>query len=262
MLRALFTAATGMEAQALRIDVIANNLANVNTTGFKSNRAEFQDLMSQTLKEAGSPSSTGTEIPTGLQVGLGTRPASTHKIFSQGDFELTQNNLDIAIEGNGFFQITQPNGDVAYTKAGAFSQDSDGRIVTPDGYALEPEITIPDDALSITIGSDGTVSVVQPGSTTATQIGSIEIANFSNPAGLKAIGRNLFTATTASGDAITGVPGEDGLGTLAQGFLEMSNVNIVQEMVDMIMGQRAYELNSEAVKTADEMLQVGTNIVR
>jgi flagellar basal-body rod protein FlgG len=243
MLRALFSAATGMEAQALRIDVIANNLANVNTNGFKTTRAEFQDLMSQTIKEAGASSSSNTEIPTGLQVGLGTRPAATHKIFTQGDFQLTSNELDLAIEGKGFFQILQPNGDLAYSKAGSFSQDSQGRIVTADGYPLQPEITIPDDTLSITIGSD-------------------ELATFPNQAGLKAIGRNLFTPTTASGDPITGTPGEDGLGTLAQGYIEMSNVNIVQEMVDMIMGQRAYELNSQAVKTADEMLQIGTNIVR
>jgi len=262
MLRALFSAATGMEAQALRIDVIANNLANVNTNGFKTTRAEFQDLMSQTIKEAGTSSSTDTEIPTGLQIGLGTRPAATHRIFTQGDFQLTSNELDVAIEGKGFFQILQPNGETAYSKAGSFSQDSQGRIVTADGYPLQPEITIPDDTLSVTIGSDGTVSVLQPGSTTPSEVGNIELATFANQAGLKAIGRNLFIPTTASGDPITGTPGEDGLGTLAQGYVEMSNVNIVQEMVDMIMGQRAYELNSEAVKTADEMLQIGTSIVR
>lgn len=262
MLRALFSAATGMEAQALKIDIISNNLANVNTTGFKSSRPEFQDLLYQSLRTAGSPSSSDTEVPTGIQIGLGTRTASTHKIFTQGDFQLTQNDLDIAIEGEGFFQILQPSGDTAYTRAGAFSQDSQGRVVTPDGYVLQPEITIPSDALSISIGADGTVSVLQPGSSTPTTVGNIELASFSNEAGLQAIGRNLFLETTASGSPTTGTPGQDGLGTLAQGFLEMSNVNIVQEMVDMIIGQRAYEINSEAIKSADKMLQMAANIIR
>ncbi len=262
MLRSLFTAATGMEAQALRIDVIANNLANVNTTGFKSSRAEFQDLLYQSLRSAGSPSSSNTEVPTGIEIGLGTRPVSTHKIFTQGDFMLTGNELDIAIEGDGFFQILQPNGDTAYSRAGAFSQDSDGAVVTPDGYKLQPEITIPSDALSISIGADGTVSVLQPGSSAPSTVGNIELADFANEAGLKAMGKNLFHETEASGSPTIGTPGEEGLGTLAQGFLEMSNVNIVQEMVDMIMGQRAYEINSEAIKTSDEMLQIAANLVR
>lgn len=262
MLRSLFTAATGMEAQTIRISVIANNLANVNTTGFKSSRAEFQDLLYQSLRSAGSPSSSSTEVPTGLEIGLGTRPVSTHKIFTQGDFMLTGNELDIAIEGEGFFQILQPNGDTGYTRAGAFSQDSDGAIVTPDGYKLQPEITIPSDALSISIGADGTVSVIQPGSSTPSTVGNIELSDFANEAGLKAMGKNLFIETAASGSPTTGTPGEDGLGTLAQGFLEMSNVNIVQEMVDMITAQRAYEINSEAIKTSDKMLQIAANLVR
>ncbi|HOC37906.1 MAG TPA: flagellar basal-body rod protein FlgG [Thermodesulfobacteriota bacterium] len=262
MLRSLWTAASGMEAQALNIDVISNNIANVNTTGFKKSRPDFQDLLYQTIRQAGSPSTAGTEIPTGIQVGQGTRPAAVQKVFTQGDYQNTQNELDMAIEGDGFFQITQPSGEVAYTRAGAFKLDSEGRVVTTDGFFLEPEITVPTDTVSVTIGTDGTVSVMQAGETEATEIGTIELARFVNPAGLHSIGRNLYLPTLASGDAVTGTAGEDGFGTIAQKFLEMSNVSVVDEMVNMIVAQRAYEINSKAIITADEMLQMANNLKR
>lgn len=262
MLRSLWIAASGMEAQSLNVDVISNNLANVNTTGFKRSRADFQDLLYQNLRLAGAASSSGTEIPTGIQVGQGTRPIAVQKIFIQGDYQHTQNELDMAIEGDGFFRAIQPNGEVAYARAGAFKLDSEGRIVTSDGYFMEPEMTIPADTVAISIGTDGTVSVLQGGETDPIEIGSIELARFINPAGLHSIGRNLFLPTPASGDAITGIPGEDGFGTIAQGYLEMSNVSVVEEMVNMIVAQRAYEINSKAITTADEMLQMTNNVKR
>ncbi len=262
MLRSLWTAASGMQAQALSIDVLSNNLANVNTTGFKRGRADFQDLLYETLRLAGSSSSASTQVPTGIQLGHGTRTAAIQKIFMQGDYQATQNELDMAIEGDGFFQITQPDGEIAYTRAGAFKLDSEGRIVTSDGYSMSPAISIPSDATSISIGMDGTVSVLQPGQATPNEIGTIELGNFINPAGLNSIGRNLYLPTAASGDVITGTAGEDGLGTLAQGFLEMSNVNVVEEMVNMITAQRAYEINSKAIQASDEMLQLANNIKR
>lgn len=262
MLRSLWIAASGMEAQTLNIDVISNNLANVNTAGFKRSRADFQDLLYQTLRAPGSSSSTGTEVPTGIQLGQGVRPVAVQKLFLQGDYQQTQNELDMAIEGNGFFQVMQPNGEVAYTRSGAFKLDSEGRVVTSDGYALDPEITVPTDATGIYIGTDGTVSVMQPGNTEASEIGTIELARFPNPAGLQSIGRNLLLPTTASGAAVTGTAGEDGFGTIAQGFLEMSNVSVVEEMVNMIVAQRAYEINSKAIQTSDEMLQLANNVKR
>ncbi len=262
MIRSLWTAATGMEAQQMNIDVVANNLANVNTVGFKRSRADFQDMLYQTIKSAGARSSAQTEVPTGIQVGLGTRTVAVQKLFLQGDFQQTGNELDIAIEGDGFFQIIQPNGEIAYTRAGGFKLDSVGRIVTSDGYPLEPEMTVPTDATTITIGADGTVSVFQAGSTTPTELGNIQLANFSNPAGLRNIGRNLLVQTPSSGVPAIGTPGELGLGTLSQGFLEMSNVSVVDEMVNMIVGQRAYEINAKAISTADEMLQTATNLRR
>ena len=260
--RALYIGATGMEAQRLNIDVISNNLANVNTTGFKRSRADFQELLYQTVKSAGAASSDGTEVPTGIQVGLGVKPAAVQKVFKQGDFASTENSLDLVIEGKGFFQISLPDGDTAYTRAGAFKLDSSGNIVTSDGYALEPALTLPSDTIDMTITADGTVSVTQPGSITPTDIGSLEIASFVNPAGLNAIGKNLFKPTGASGDATTGNPGSNGLGTINQGFLEFSNVNVVEEMVNMIVSQRAYELNSKVIKSADEMLAMANNIKR
>ena len=262
MLRSLWTAASGMEAQALNIDVLSHNLANVNTTGFKKGRADFQDLMYETLRLPGSPSTTSTQVPTGIQVGLGTRTAAIQKIFLQGDYKATKNELDMAIEGDGFFQITKPDGDIAYTRDGSFKLDSDGRIVTSDGFLLEPEISVPPDAMTISIGIDGTVSVLQAGQSEPNEIGTIELGNFINPAGLNAIGRNLYLPTAASGDVVTGTAGEDGFGTIAQGFLEMSNVSVVEEMVKLISAQRAYEINSKAIQASDEMLQLANNIKR
>jgi flagellar basal-body rod protein FlgG len=248
-----------MQAQALNLDVISNNLANVNTSGFKKSRAEFQDLLYETIRPAGTSSSQDTEVPTGIQLGHGTRPSTVLKIFSQGNMENTQNELDLAIEGDGFFQISLPT---AYTRDGAFKLDSDGRIVNSDGFALEPEIAIPSDALSISVGLDGTVSVLQAGESTPSEIGTIELARFVNPAGLISMGKNLFITSEASGDEMTGTAGENGLGTLAQGFLEMSNVSVVDEMVNMITAQRAYESNSKAIQAADEMLQLANNVKR
>jgi len=262
MIRSLWTSATGMQAQALNLDVISNNLANVNTSGFKKSRAEFQDLLYETIKPAGTPSSQDTQVPTGIQLGHGTRPSTVLKIFSQGNMENTQNELDLAIEGDGFFQITLPNGETAYTRDGAFKLDRDGRIVNSDGFALEPEISIPSDALSISVGLDGTVSVLQAGESIPSEVGTIELARFVNPAGLISMGKNLFITSEASGDEMTGTAGEDGLGTLAQGFLEMSNVSVVDEMVNMITAQRAYESNSKAIQAADEMLQLANNVKR
>ncbi len=262
MIRSLWTSATGMQAQALNLDVIANNLANVNTSGFKKSRAEFQDLLYETLKPAGTSSSQDSEVPAGIQIGHGTRPSTVLKIFTQGNMENTANELDLAIEGDGFFQIILPNGETSYTRDGAFKLDSDGRIVNSDGFALEPEISIPSDALSISVGIDGTVSVLQAGDSTPSEIGTIELARFVNPAGLISTGRNLYITSEASSDEMIGIPGEDGLGSLAQGFLEMSNVSVVDEMVNMITAQRAYETNSKSIQTADEMLQIANNIKR
>jgi flagellar basal-body rod protein FlgG len=262
MLRSLWTAATGMQAQTVNIDIISNNLANVNTTGFKRSRADFQDLLYETLREAGTTSATGTQVPTGIQIGHGVRPAATQKIFSTGGLEQTGNSLDVAIEGDGFFQVAQPNGDIAYTRAGAFKLDSDGRIVTSDGYPVESEITIPPDSISIAIQSDGTVAVLQSGDSAPVEVGTIELAKFINPAGLKSVGRNLYIETAASGSVETGTAGEGGFGTIQQGALEMSNVNVVDEMVDMITAQRAYEMNSKAITSSDEMLKTATNLIR
>lgn len=262
MLRSLWTAASGMQAQQLNIDVLSNNLANVNTSGFKRSRADFQDLLYETLRIAGASSSSTTEIPTGIQLGHGTRPASVQKIFGQGEYKQTKNELDMAIEGDGFFQVIMPDGQTAYTRSGTFKLDAEGRIVTPDGYLLEPEITVPDNSLQISIGTDGTVSVSQAGESGSSEIGTIQLAKFINPAGLNSIGRNLYLPTSASGDALTGTAGEDGFGTIAQGFLEMSNVSVVEEMVNLITAQRAYEINSKSIQASDEMLQIANNIKR
>ena len=262
MIRSLWTSATGMQAQALNLDVISNNLANVNTAGFKKSRAEFQDLLYETIKPAGTSSSQDSQVPAGIQIGHGTRPSTVLKIFTQGSMENTNNELDLAIEGEGFFQIIQPNGETAYTRDGAFKLDQDGRVVNSDGFALEPELTIPSDAVAISVGMDGTVSVLQAGDSTPSEIGTIELARFVNPAGLISTGRNLYTTSEASGDEMTGVPCEDGLGTISQGFFEMSNVSVVDEMVNMITAQRAYETNSKSIQTADEMLQIANNIKR
>jgi flagellar basal-body rod protein FlgG len=262
MIRSLWTAATGMQAQELNIDVIANNLANVNTSGFKKSRAEFQDLLYESMRPAGAASSADTTIPTGIQLGHGTRPSAVQKMFSQGDFENTQNELDWAIEGDGFFQIELPNGDTSYSRCGEFKLNADGRIVNADGFPLVPQLTIPSDTISITVGMDGTVSVIQAGDATPSEIGTIQLARFVNAAGLRSLGKNLFVPTEGSGDEIIGTAGEDGLGSIAQGFLEMSNVSVVDEMVSMITAQRAYETNSKVIQTSDEMLQMANNLKR
>lgn len=261
-IRSLWTAAAGMQGQALNVDVISNNLANVNTVGFKKSRADFQDLLYQSLRIAGAASSSGTEIPTANQIGLGTKVASVAKIFTQGDYKQTGNELDLAIDGRGFFQITTPDGEIAYSRAGAFKLDGDGNMVTSDGYLLEPQISVPTDAVQLTVGPDGTVTVLNAGDTTPSEIGSIQTARFANPAGLTGIGKNLLLESETSGSPTTGTPGEDGLGTITQGYVEMSNVNVVEEMVYMIMAQRAYEINGKAITTSDEMLQMANNIKR
>ena len=262
MMRALWSAASGMIAQQLNVDTIANNLANVNTTGFKRQRVDFQDLMYQTPRMAGTPVAQGVELPTGIQVGLGTRAAATSKIFSQGAFQETGNALDLVIEGDGFFQVTMPSGGTAYTRAGAFKLDSGGNIVTSDGYQIEPAITIPPNSASISVGTDGTVAVTLAGQTQQQTIGQITIARFANPAGLSSVGHSLYTTTAASGAADVGPPSQDGRGGLAQGVLELSNVQVVEEMVNLITAQRAYEANSQAIKVADEMLQTANNTRR
>ncbi len=262
MMRALHTAATGMRAQELNIDIIANNLANVNTAGFKRRRAQFQDLLYQNLRTAGSASTGSTEVPTGLQVGLGSKPVATEVLFQQGNFTVTNNPLDLAIEGPGFFQVLLPDGELAYTRAGSFHLNREGQIVTADGNPLEPSITIPQNALSIDVGKDGTVSVILPNQTSATQVGQIQIATFPNPAGLNSIGSSLFLPTTSSGEAIIGAPGTEERGTIIQGFLEQSNVNVVEEMVNMIISQRAYETSSRVIRAADDMLSQVNNMVR
>ena len=262
MIRALFTAATGMTAQQLNIDTVANNLANVNTAGFKRSRVDFQDLLYQTSRMPGSPTVQGADAPTGTQVGGGVRPASTQRIFTQGDFQRTDNPLDLVIEGDGFFQVLRGDGTTAYTRAGSFRQDANGRVVNPDGFSLQPEITIPNQATDISVGTDGVVSVTLAGNNTPQQVGTIELARFVNPAGLNSIGRNLYLPTAASGTALTGAPGSQGFGTLSQGYVEMSNVKVVEEMVNLITGQRAYEASSKAVQSADEMLQQANNLRR
>ena len=262
MLRALHTAASGMEAQQLNIDTIAHNLANINTSGFKFRRAQFQDLLYQNMRQAGASNTATTEIPVGLQVGLGTKPVASEIIFSQGDFASTNNALDMVIQGNGFFQVRQANGQMAYTRNGNFHLNRDGSIVTSDGDLLDPQITIPQDQTSITIGSDGVVSVKQANQTQAQQVGRIELALFQNPSGLDNIGNSLFMPTQSSGEATTGTPGENGLGTLLSGYVEQSNVSVVEEMINMIVSQRAYEANSKVIRTADEMFTQANNIAQ
>jgi flagellar basal-body rod protein FlgG len=262
MMRSLWTAASGMTAQQFKIDTISNNLANVNTTGFKKSRVDFQDLLYQTMKYAGTPTTAGAQVPTGMQIGHGVRPVATQRIFSQGTFQQTDNPMDIVIEGDGFFQILLPDGGVRYTRDGAFKMDSDGRLTTSDGFPLEPEIIVPSDAIDFSVGSDGTVSVMRPGASEPETIGQIELVRFVNSAGLKSEGSNLFTATAASGPPMIGTPGLDGFGKLAQGWLEMSNVQVVEEMVNMIVAQRAYETNSKAIQVADDMLQTANNLRR
>ena len=259
MMRGMFSAATGMQSQQLYIDAISNNLANVNTTGFKKTAVEFQDLLYQNIRPAGGEVSAGQVIPTGVQVGLGAKPVSASKSFSQGDLAQTENSFDIAIEGEGFFQIIQADGSTGYTRDGAFKRDANGNLVTSDGYLLTPQVTIPITATSISVGADGTVISLNADGT-STQLGQITTARFLNPSGLESSGRNLFRETVASGTATIGTPGEDAYGRLAQGFLELSNVRIVEEMVKMIIAERAYEVNSRAIRAADEMLQTANRL--
>lgn len=258
-MRALWSAASGMVAQQMNVDTIANNLANVNTAGFKRTRVDFEDLIYQMVRVPGAPAAEGVMVPTGLQVGLGVRPAATTKIFSQGTFQHTGNPLDLVIEGEGFFQVLLPDGSKAYTRAGSFKMDSEGNIVTAGGYPIEPPISIPADAVDISVGADGTVAVTVAGQAEPQEIGKIELARFPNPAGLAAIGHSLFAETAASGKPTTGTPGMEGLGTIGQGVLELSNVVVVEEMVNMITAQRAYEANAQAIKIADEMLRLANN---
>jgi flagellar basal-body rod protein FlgG len=261
MIRALYSAASGMTAQQTNVDNIANNLANANTTGYKMRRAQFQDLLYQSLVQPGAAAGQQTVVPTGLQLGLGTRAASNEIIFTQGNFSATNNPLDAVIQGNGFFQVRRPTGDLAYTRAGTFHLDKNGSLVTSDGDPLEPAITIPSNAQTITIANDGTVSYAQPGQTSVQQAGQIQLALFQNPAGLNSIGRNLYLPTDASGDPVLANPGgQEGLGTLLQGYTEQSNVSIVEEFINLIVAQRAYEANSKVVKAADEMYQQVNNL--
>lgn len=260
MIRSLWTGTTGMNAQQLNIDVIANNLANVSTNGFKKSNTDFQDLLYQAMKVPGSQTSPDTQSPTGIQIGLGVKPAAVTKVFTQGDLIQTENELDVAIEGDGFLQVELPNGNTSYTRAGALKRDSDGRITNSDGYPILPAITIPDGARQISIGETGIVSAVIGDDTESTELGTFELARFTNNSGLLAIGKNLFEETDASGTATIGTPGTDGFGSMLQTYLEGSNVNIVEELALMITTQRAYEINSKTIQTSDEMMQTTNNL--
>ncbi len=260
MIRSLYTAATGMEAQQTKMDTIANNLANAGTTGFKKTRVDFEDLLSETIQAPRQVDPRGGSQPVPLQVGLGVRTASTTRSFSQGDMENTSNPLDIAIEGQGFLRVVRPNGEYAFTRAGNMKVDAEGRLVTQRGELIEPNITVPRDTMSVSIASDGTMSAKLPNRTDQLELGRLELSTFVNPAGLEAIGGNLYVQSSASGAPTFGRPGEQGLGTIAQGYLETSNVQAVEEMVAMISTQRSYELNSKVISTADQMLQKLTNL--
>jgi flagellar basal-body rod protein FlgG len=263
MIRALYSAASGMTAQQLNVDNIANNLANANTTGYKVRRAQFQDLLYQSMVQPGTSAGQQTVVPTGLQLGLGTRTASNEIIFTQGEFVSTNNPLDVVIQGRGFFQVRRPTGEIAYTRAGAFHLDRDGNLVTSDGDPLEPQITIPPDAQTVTIAQDGTVSYIQPGQSAAQLAGQMQLAVFQNPAGMNSIGRSLYLPTDASGDAIVGNPGgQEGIGSLLQGYTEQSNVSVVDEFINLIVAQRGYEANSKVVKAADDMYSQINNLTR
>ncbi len=255
MMHSLWTSKTGMEAQQLQLDTISHNLANVSTNGYKKSHAVFEDLMYQNMRQAGANSSEQTQLPTGLQVGLGVRAVANARSYTQGNLQQTGNNFDVAIKGQGFFEVQMPDGTSAYTRDGSFQVDATGRIVTNNGYVVQPGITVPATAQNVTIAADGTVSAALPGQATPQVIGTLQIANFVNPAGLEAKGENLFAETAASGTPTTGAPGSNGMGTLQQGFVETSNVNVVEELVAMIQTQRAYELNSKAIQTSDQMLQ-------
>ncbi|MGN2249279.1 flagellar basal-body rod protein FlgG [Frateuria edaphi] len=259
MFSSLWVAKTGLDAQQTRMDVVSHNLANANTTGFKSSRASFQDLVYQNLRQPGGQTTEQTNAPSGLMLGTGVRVVGNEKLFTQGNIEQTGNSLDLAIQGRGFLQVTQPDGTIAYTRDGSLHMDQNGQVVTANGYAVDPAITIPANAQSITIGSDGTVSITLPGQAAPQQVGTVQLADFINPAGLQPNGDNLYLETASSGSPQIGQPGLNGLGTLSQGALESSNVNVVEQMVDMIETQRTYEMNSKAISAADQMLQFLTN---
>ena len=261
MNQALWIAKTGLDAQQTKMANIANNLANAGTTGYKRSRAIFEDLLYQNVRQVGAQSSQDTQLPSGLMIGTGVRTVATEKLFTQGNLAQTDNLLDMAIQGRGFFQVLLPDGTQAYTRDGSFQVDNQGQMVTSSGYVLQPSVTLPENALSVNIGSDGTVSVRQPGSSAVSQVGTIQLADFVNPAGLQAIGENLYLESNASGSPQTGNPGLNGLGSVVQGYVESSNVNVVEELVNMIETQRTYEMNSKAISTTDQMLQyVASNL--
>jgi flagellar basal-body rod protein FlgG len=255
MIRSLWISKTGLDAQQTQMDVIANNLANVSTSGFKRSRAVFEDLLYQNIRQPGAQSSQQTQLPSGLQLGTGVKPVATERIFTQGNLQLTGNDKDVAIQGQGFFQVLLPDGTTAYTRDGSFQMDSQGQMVTSSGFPVQPAINIPANAQSLTIGRDGVVSVTLPNSAAPTQIGQLQLATFINPAGLMSKGENLYVETAASGNANTNNPGANGAGLLTQGYVETPNVNVVEELVNMIQTQRAYEINSKAITTSDQMLQ-------
>jgi flagellar basal-body rod protein FlgG len=255
MIRSLWISKTGLEAQQTQMDVISNNLANVSTTGFKRSRAVFEDLLYQNIRQPGAQSSQQTQIPSGLQIGTGVRPVAAERIHTQGNLQQTSNQLDVAIQGAGFFQVLMPDGTTAYSRDGSFQRDNQGQIVTSSGFVVQPAITIPANATSVTIGQDGVITVTQPGVAAPVQVGSLQLATFINPSGLESMGQNLYLETASSGTPSTNVPGTNGAGTLSQGYVETSNVNVVEELVNMIQTQRAYEINSKAITVSDQMLQ-------
>jgi flagellar basal-body rod protein FlgG len=254
MIKSLWISKTGLDAQQTQLDVISNNLANVGTTGFKRARVAFEELLYQNVRQAGANSSQQTQLPTGLQTGTGVRPTATPRMFTQGNLQNTGNQFDVAINGNGFFQVQMPDGTTGYSRDGSFHVDSNGQLVTVNGFALQPAITVPPNALAVTIGRDGTVTATVPGQVQPQNIGTLQLASFTNPGGLESKGQNLFIETQASGTASANTPGTNGLGLLQQGYLETSNVNVVEELVSMIQTQRAYEINSKAIQTSDQML--------
>jgi flagellar basal-body rod protein FlgG len=260
MIRSLWISKTGLDAQQTNMDVISNNLANVSTNGFKRARAVFEDLLYQTLRQPGAQSSQQTQLPSGLQIGTGVRPVASERVFTQGNLQKTDNSLDVAINGGGFFQVQLPDGTTAYTRDGSFHVNAQGQLVTSSGYQVQPAITLPNNALSVTIARDGVVSVTRSGSATPTQVGSLQLASFINPPGLQSMGENLYLETAASGTPSTNTPGSNGLGLLNQGYVETSNVNVVEELVNMIQTQRAYEINSKSIQASDQMLQKLTQL--
>ncbi len=255
MIRSLWISKTGLEAQQTQMDVVSNNLANVSTTGFKRSRAVFEDLLYQNLRQPGAQSSQQTQVPSGLQIGTGVRPVAAERIHTQGNLQQTSNKLDMAIQGSGFFQVLMPDGTTAYTRDGSFQTDNQGQLVTSNGYVVQPAMTIPANATSVTVGMDGVVTITQAGVAAPVQVGSMQLATFINPAGLESMGQNLYLESASSGTPSTNVPGTNGTGSISQGYVETSNVNVVEELVNMIQTQRAYEINSKAITTSDQMLQ-------